>query len=104
MSVFVPTFLQMCNCKTHGRFVSPEGVKSLEFASKEDGLEVLRHLRATRAIDEHEEKFLASDVRAQSGLGETKEDENLWGRLVCDLANESFNDDKKPPFETPYVH
>lgn len=104
MSVSIPTYLEMAPCGMHGHFVSPGGVKSLEFPSKEDALEVLRHLRANGVVDDMEAKFLEAAVRSEKDLAPTLEEARLSTIVTCAVMNCPEDDEDDEPLAPSTVH
>lgn len=58
------TWLDMCRCGDHARFVLPDDTKGTEFFSKDGARRELRHLHGERLIDEAEVKFLSDAVNS----------------------------------------
>ena len=88
MLILIPAFLQMCECREHGRFVFPDGTKGTEFCSKEAATRELLGLYGGKRISEHEFKFLKSSI-SETEMPYSDKNSDRMIRIACHIKNEA---------------
>jgi len=82
------SFLSMCPCGQHGRFVLPDETYGHEFCSKLDARAEIDRLFAEKKILADEKKFLNSQISEQEELAPSKELAGMRARLKCEILNQ----------------
>lgn len=90
MAILIPTYLEMCSCGRHGRFVTPGEVPGTDFASLDHAKLKLERLRMDGKIDENEEKFLWSKVCEEKKIAGIRGEVSLEALLKCEVMQGIF--------------